>query len=293
MATRQQIIDEIWSSGGFPTARATSVAVGVASPLATNSANLASVNQYTIQMTDNQEGAFELNFPAVWIPTASNSRLAIYGTGHTARFDVGGHDDMIRALTTEGYTVIGVHMPFASATSANETVANHNSLPQRTARRNCLRFFLEPAIRALNEIGAGNFSRVCGMGLSGGGWLMSILPAIDTRIDRSISVAGSFPLTISEPSRDWEQFLPGLADVLGVDYPDLYTLSCSEGRKHLQLLNTLDSCCFKHSQYNNQAYRMQIRLLTEKRYNLTFDSTHSSHIVSEFARNLAISFFGS
>jgi hypothetical protein len=291
MATRQQIIDEIWSGGGFPAAGATSVETGVASPLNSQSANLASVDLLTIEMRDNANNLIETNTPTVWRPTTANSKLAIYATGHTAAFNLGGHDDMIRALTTEGYVVIGVHMPFASTTNGGVSVGNHNALPARTASLNYLRFFVEPAIRAMNEIDASSFDAVHMTGLSGGGWQCPLLAAIDPRVQIAVGVAGSLPLSVTESSRDWEQFLPGLNSELGVDYPELYDLACSDGRKHYQVINTRDSCCFRATQYDAKPYRWQVKSRNARGFNVFFDSTHTGHVISAAGRAKILELF--
>lgn len=295
MATRAQIIAEIWSGNGFPAAGATAVATGVSSPLSSDSDNLASVDAYTIVMTNNAGTEIETNTTTVWHPTSDNGRLAIYATGHTASFNVAnsGHGETIRALIDAGYTVIGVHMPFASASNGAQSVSNHNSLPARTASLNYLRFFVEPAIRSINQIDASAFSRVCFAGLSGGGWQSALLAAIDTRIDRAVGVAGSLPLVITEGSRDWEQLLPGLNSNLGVDYDDLYLLCCSGDRKYMQVLNTRDSCCFYASQYHNKPYRMQLKTATNDQYDMVFDSSHTSHRISDAMVSQIVAFFAS
>jgi hypothetical protein len=283
---RASLIGEIWSGGGFPVAGADATDSSVVDPLTTSPSNLLRVDKLTFNM-DNNAGTFVMSDEIhVWHPTAAttNNKLAIYCTGHTANFNSLGQDDMIRALVEAGYTVGGVHMPLGS-------VAEHNTYPVPTASLNYLKFFMEGVARLINEL---PFSEAYMAGLSGGGWTTALYAAIDERITKSVQISGSLPCYIREGSRDWEQFLPGIADL--VDYQDLYVMAASSGREAVQLLITNDTCCFKKSQYDSALVQYaplveaQVTATGGGSWSLIWDEA-TTHAVTAFGRITVLSTF--
>ena len=82
------------------------------------------------------------------------------------------------------------------------------------------------------------------IGISGGGWTTTIFSAIDERISKSFSVAGSYPIYLrSEPKNfgDYEQTYFELYSQ--VNYLEFYILGSYE-RYQLQIFNEFDPCCF-------------------------------------------------
>ena len=122
-----------------------------------------------------------------------------------------------------------------------------------------MRYFFEPAVQAMNYWD-GNFTfRDYNMvGLSGGGWTTSILPALDARIKFSIPVAGSWPGIIFLGSLACAEGICGdgcttldcgeqnWTDLFAVaGYIDLYIMaSYGPNRRQFQILNYNDDCCF-------------------------------------------------
>lgn len=95
------------------------------------------------------------------------------------------------------------------------------------------------------------------LGLSGGGWTTTLYAAIDESVRTSISIAGTVPIYLRAGSSfgDMEQTIPELYEIAG--YPDLYVLAATgAGRRHVQLLNRRDNCCFGESasQYDESAH---------------------------------------
>lgn len=249
-AQRAWAIDQIWSGTGFPTSGADSTATSVTNPISASApANLLRVDRLTINMTDNVSSSTVMtNMPHVFRPTVetANGKLAVHVMGHSGQVNGHGYDDLTYALLEDGYTVVLAAMP-DGGTSA------HNALPPPTFTLNPLKFFIEPTIRAINHLIGEGFTDVLMCGLSGGGWTSVVCAAIDPRISASVSIAGSFPLymtNIGPGARDQEQFLPGLWT--NVSYEDLYVLSVTEGRKQVLVYNDEDDCCFYLSRY--QAY---------------------------------------
>ena len=211
-AARALLIDEVWTGDGLPATGADAVATGVTNPIsATGFTNLVGVDQLTINMATGFSSA-----PYVFNPTSSNGKLALVHQGHSTNINEAGVGDTIRALSNAGYTVVAFVM------IGEASVVTHNTYPTPTEDLNHLRYFLEPCVRAINEL-AGDYDEVCMCGLSGGGWQTLMLAAIDPRIGMSIPVAAELPLDRSAGSRDWEQLLPGLTIT---DYYDIMALSC-------------------------------------------------------------------
>lgn len=88
------------------------------------------------------------------------------------------------------------------------------------------------------------------IGRSGGGYSTTLAAAYDKRIDCSISFFGSLPMLLRLPVEgdtrndlgDFEQY--GLLLFKKLDYIDLYALATLPKRKHVQVYNAADDCCF-------------------------------------------------
>ena len=256
-AVRSDLINRIWSGSGFPTTGATSTQTAITDPLAalgSSPTNLLRCDGMTIQMRDNSNNLLTTSQYFVWHPTlqSSNGKGIITVGGHSSIPELyairGGRDLIIKELVEAGYTVLGTHMPFANA-DPSQMVANHNALPAPTPTLNYLRTFVEGQIRAANQLSGITSWGITG--LSGGGWTALLVAALDPRFTGH-SHAGFWPLFISDLSRDWEQFLPGIYP--NYDYTDLTLMATSGGRKFLQSYATEDSCCFTQAQYNTKPY---------------------------------------
>jgi hypothetical protein len=128
------------------------------------------------------------------------------------------------------------------------------------------------------------------VGLSGGGWTTTLAAAIDTRIDKSFRVAGSYPIYLrSNSSRDWgrgdyEQTVPEIYNT--ANYLELYILgSHGANRKQLQIINQYDSCCFAGTKWETykDIVRKVVRELKAGEFDLFMDTTHMEHVVSDAA----------
>lgn len=103
-----------------------------------------------------------------------------------------------------------------------------------------------------NIIKKNNYEEIAMIGISGGGWYTTILSSIMTKINVSYSFAGTMPLLFGlfdSNIKDWEQVDSSLFNI--VDYNSLYILSTLDGdgnsnRKHYQVYNDQDPCCFKN-----------------------------------------------
>jgi hypothetical protein len=319
-AERNRIINFIWGGAGFPSAKLPSMHRSVSSPIA-NLVNVQSVEVLRITMDD---GEYTLGYH--FVPAnGRRNRLVIVHEGHACYLDDGpdsGNPDggiqrTVRALIANGYGVLALSMPRMSPANAeigdpgNCSAGDHASmfnLPLTGG--NALKFFLEPVIASINYLSAqyADFNMV---GLSGGGWTTTIVPAVDTRIKLSFPVAGSVPLYLrNEPyNHDLEQYLgafygastSGTAGIAG--YVDLYLLaSRGPGRHQIQILNRHDNCCFGETQHNAAAlgiafepalrvYETRLKIMTTDlggSFRTFIDEVSPSHMISDNAINNVI-----
>jgi hypothetical protein len=302
-ARRATLIDIIWSGNGYPSTGVDSIESDVTDPLSSSASNLLRVDKLTINMDDN-DGNFVMSCtPRIWYPAVedANGKLVVLHYGHNGAApspDENWNADTsyiatINALIEAGYTVIGVQMSGGTAT--------HNTYPDPTATLHYMKFLLEPVVRVINEYASG-FDALYMVGKSGGGWTTVLMAAIDTRIKRSIEVAGTYPLTTPETSRDWEQLLPGIQTKLVagtsprlLDYQDFYMMALDGGRRQLQLHNVNDSCCFDLAGYEaGYDYAPALTTLAGSyggTWTQVWDDTHSDHIISALGRSLMLEFF--
>lgn len=154
-------------------------------------------------------------------------------------------------LVQHGYDVVFSLLPLGGQNFG--PVYTHNGMDStETASFNPVSAFLTPWIKAKNTLSG--FSGYHVTGLSGGGWVATVLPAIDTGFSCSFQVAGTAPIYVrnivddesytgdyeqgSEPGTPIYDFLRNTCS-----YLDLYVLA-AQNRGHYHLINLTDDCCF-------------------------------------------------
>ena len=133
------------------------------------------------------------------------------------------------------------------------TGSNHNwfALVDRP-KESALAYFFNHISRAIDFLGP-KYLTVHMVGRSGGGWATTIYAALDWRIARSVSIAGTLPIELRLPDLDgrddlgdWEQYGPHVLRL--VSYQELYEAASGMGldgsRRHVQIYNEYDECCF-------------------------------------------------
>lgn len=263
---RRQLVEFVWGSDGIPYGKLPRLPVISAdqSPIA----GLPNLDRVDTLIVDIEAGV--KSYAHHFIPRINNQRLVILHTGHVTSFndssvpaDEGfGMRRTIDGLLSDGFSVLAVYMPrnVEFNTSINVTddggQAAHNEVFQNVQYRpksgSPLKYFLEPVTAYINYVSsrsdADNFPLyrdISMVGFSGGGWTATVYSALDTRITRSISIAGSLPLYLRSGASigDLEQTIPEFYSIAG--YPDLYVMaSDGSGRKQTQILNRNDWCCF-------------------------------------------------
>ncbi len=239
----------------------------------------------------------------VWEPRETNNRLAILADGHTDSMANITNHVTVNTLLGLGFTVAWLQMPLLGTNLA----ASSPAAPfPASCRAGCdrhaaifaafgasgFRYFIEPVVISLNYLlSHGKFRDVTMMGASGGGWTSLVAAAIDPRITYSASVAGSLPMylrsgTCGKPnSGDAEQHnWPGLL-YSRISYVDLYIMAANgtqqDGvpRKHVQINNQFDTCCFFGISYQSYADALTKYIAQRKLgdYSYRLDSSFVGH----------------
>lgn len=253
--------------------------------------------------------------------TGSRQRLVIVHEGHAPRGRQlqDGIDDAVHYFLSQGCFVCIMQMPLygwndddtllltagAEASSGQPSeapVERHDDIFDAfTAhgRREveAMHVFLEPVVAAINHWCARTDSDdIVMIGLSGGGWTTHMMAAVDTRIDWSIPVAGSFPLYLRnrDPGSvgDREQVIESLfAEDVAPDgggggvatWLEIYTLG-GFGRQRRQSMVTaeFDSCCFsgRGADSFKDVVSESVARLGMGQWTHALDSSHHSHQIS-------------
>ena len=248
LARRQALAAYIWGPEGLPLARVPDDTGAPALPAERALAgDLADAQRWTVRMAHGIDSQVLVLLPRV----ARRDTVVIYQQGHEG--DVSHGRTVLRRLLQAGYPVAALAMPLLGPNSRPVVHLrrhgpvqlldhDHFRLLDHAFGGNAIRYFLEPVVATLNQFtlqGAGRFAM---LGWSGGGWTTTLCAALDTRIQTSISVAGSLPFSLRRGGElaDYENHLPAMYDI--VNYPELHVLAAhGAGRRAWQVLNEFDT----------------------------------------------------
>ena len=289
---RNNLIDFIWKNNSFPDVKLpSSVNIDISNPLYDDFSNLKRIDQLNIEME------YDVNsISYLFIPESSNNKLIIYHQGHGGDFFKG--EKTIQYFLEKNYSVLAFSMPLVGMN--NQPVVDLPNMGKFELQKHAhfkfldtkdfssIKFFVEPLAVSLNYLDANhNFSSYDMIGLSGGGWTITLYAAIDDRISETYSVAGSVPIylrTIPHNFGDYEQVHPELYRI--ANYLDLYIMnSYGDDRKFIQIFNKYDPCCYSGEHY--QTYETEIKNtiseLDSGHFNIFLDDTHKNHQISDYA----------
>ena len=253
--------------------------------------NLKRIDRLTVEMKH------EINsISYLFIPEVSNEKLILYHQGHGGDFILG--QDTIQFFLNRNFTVLASTMPLVGMNNqpiveidglGKMKLISHEQLRLLEANNfNPMKIFLDPIRINLNFIEMEyDFKQYSMIGLSGGGWTTVIYSAIDERISDSFSVGGSMPFYLRVNDRDIGDYEQTNIDLYqNVNYLELYVLSAyGDGRKHIQIFNKNDPCCFSGNGYETYEFviKDKISQLGKGNFQIFIDDTHNEHKISDTA----------
>jgi len=250
--------------------------------------NLKRIDRLTVEME------YDINsISYLFIPEKSNEKLILYHQGHGGDFILG--KDTIQFFLNRNFTVLASTMPLVGMNNqpvvemdglGQIKLISHDQLRLLEANNfNPMKIFLDPIRINLNFIEMEyDFKQYSMIGLSGGGWTTVIYSAIDERISDSFSVGGSVPFYLRVNDRDIGDYEQTNIDLYqNVNYLELYVLSAyGDGRKHIQIFNKNDPCCFSGNGYDTYESVVKDRILQLGKgdFQIFEDDTHYEHKIS-------------
>ena len=251
--------------------------------------NLKRIDRLTVEM---EYGINSISY--LFLPEQSNEKLILYHQGHGGDFLLG--KDTIQFFLDRNFTVLAMSMPLLGMNNqpvveidglGKMKLISHNQLRLLEANNfNPMKLFLDPIQINLNFLDKEyNFKQYSMIGLSGGGWTTVVYSAIDERISNSFSVAGSMPFYLRVDDRDMGDYEQRNIELYqNVNYLELYVLSAyGDGRKHVQIFNKNDPCCFSGNGYETYEFVIKDKILQLGKgdFQIFIDDTHNQHQISD------------
>ena len=253
-----------------------------------NFQNLKRIDKLTVEM---EYGVNSISY--LFIPEQSNQKLILYHHGHDGDFLLG--KDTIQFFLDRNFTVLAMSMPLVGMNNqpiveiaglGEMKLFSHDQFRLLEATNfNPLKFFVHPIKINLNFLEKEyDFKRYSVIGLSGGGWTAVVYSAIDDRISDSFSVAGSIPFYLRVSERDIGDYEQTNIDLYEIaNYLELYVLSAyGNDRKHIQIFNKNDPCCYSGNGYESYEFfiKDKLLLLGKGNFQIFIDDTHIEHKIS-------------
>jgi len=256
-----------------------------------NFQNLKRIDKLTVKME------YEVNsISYLFIPEQSNQKLILYHHGHDEDFLLG--KNTIQFFLDKNFTVLAMTMPLVGMNNqpiveidglGEMKLISHNQFGLLKEKNfNPMKFFVHPIQINLNFLEKEHgFKRYSIIGLSGGGWTAVVYSAIDDRISDSFSVAGSIPFYLRVSERDIGDYEQTNIDLYEItNYLELYVLSAyGDDRKHTQIFNKNDPCCYPGNGYESYEFFIKDKLLQlgKGNFQIFIDDTHTEHKISNIA----------
>ncbi|MDO6460161.1 hypothetical protein Q4485_05600 [Granulosicoccaceae sp. 1_MG-2023] len=202
----------------------------------------------------------------------SGDCLLVYHQGHGGNpFDFDYHEALWQQARAQGcdmlsLSMLGLGLNAGAASYPSAGVAGRTQMTlsaAQAARHGNYAFFRDPALPQTDPLAlflsgpfylirslADDYSSVRMVGISGGGFMTTMLAALMPEIDLSVAYAGSLPKAWRVDAKhhgDWEQVYSALWQEL--DYWELYLLgtldSAGQSTRTVHLVhNNADPCCF-------------------------------------------------
>ena len=295
---RDFLIEYFWDVGSFQRVKDKSqlpeVEIDISDSSYKDFQNLKRIDRLTVEME------YRINSVSyLFIPEQSNEKLILYHQGHGGDFLLG--KDTIQFFLDRNFTVLAMAMPLFGMNNqpvveidglGEMKLISHKQLRLLEANNfNPMKLFLEPIQINLNFLDKEyNFKQYSMIGLSGGGWTTVVYSAIDERISDSFSVGGSIPFYLRVDSRDMGDYEQTNIELYkNVNYLELYVLGAyGDGRKHVQIFNKNDPCCFSGNGYETYEFVVKDKMLQlgKGNFQILIDDTHNAHKISVYTLKL-------
>ena len=261
-----------------------------------NFQNLKRIDKLTVEM---EYGINSVSY--LLVPEESNKKLILYHHGHDGDFILG--KDTIQFFLERNFTVLAMTMPLIGMNSqpiveidgfGEMNLISHEQFRLLEKNKfNPMKLFIHPIQVSLNFLEKEyNFKRYSIIGISGGGWTGLVYSAIDDRISDSFSVASSIPFYLKVEQRDMGDYEQMNIDLYKItNYLELYVLAAyGDDRKHIQIFNKNDSCCYSGNGYESYEFFIKDKLmqLGKGSFEILIDDTHYGHKISESTLSLIL-----
>jgi len=293
---RSNLINYIWKESSLTYSKLpTNIEKNIIEQNYNDLENLKQIDKFLVSM---EHGVNSTSY--LFLAQDSNNNLIIYHQGHSGDFYNG--KNTIQFFLKNGYSVLAFSMPLLGMN--NQPIVDTEFGKLRLISHDYfsfiespefspMKFYFEPIVLSLNYIENNfNFNNFYMVGISGGGWTTTVYSAIDERISQSFSIAGSVPISLRirvNDLGDYEQTLPNFYKI--ANYLDLYLLaSFGEDRKHIQIFNKNDPCCFSDDPRGIYDDEIQSTLskLGKGKFEIHIDDTHKNHKISNHALEIIL-----
>jgi hypothetical protein len=289
---RSDLIHLLWGEPGLPSTLPTDVTKNFGDKRFDDISSLSRIDKITAAMDFGLK-----SYCYHFVPKSPNNKVVLYHEGHSGDFSLG--KKQIEEFLDNGYSVVAFSMLLTGGNSQPDVVLpgvgnfrleRHDHIKfLKPAQGHNIKYFIEPVVIVLNYLQKNyHYSSISMVGISGGGWATILAPAVDERIQKSFSVAGSYPLHLRLPLApewgDYEQNEPEIYQA--VNYLDLYILgSYGTNRELLQIFNEYDSCCFSGTRSNKykNIVKDRVNKLGSGKFDIFIDNTHMKHAISDAA----------
>ena len=289
---RDFLIEYFWDVGSFQRVKDKSqlpeVEIKISDSSYKDFQNLKRIDRLTVEM---EYGINSVSY--LFIPEQSNEKLILYHQGHGGDFILG--KNTIQFFLDRNFTVLASTMPLVGMNNqpvveidglGKMKLISHDQLSLlETNNFNPMKLFLDPIRINLNFLDKEyDFKQYSMIGISGGGWTTVVYSAIDERISDSFSVAGSMPFYLRVNDRDIGDYEQTNIDLYEVtNYLELYVLSAYGEKKHIQIFNKNDPCCFSGNGYETYEFviKDKISQLGKGNFQIFIDDTHNEHKISD------------
>lgn len=289
---RQQLINYVWK-GSMSQNQPNQIISNYEDSQFSDLENLKEIEKIEIQMN---KGVNSIAYH--FIPKTSNHKLIIYHQGHDGSFVLG--KKTINYFLENDYSVLALSMPLIGLNNKPVVDTDFGKVQLLTHKYfellespdfTPMIYFFEPLNVSLNYLEKHyEYDEYDAVGVSGGGWTISVYSAMDNRITKTFAVAAGVPFfqrTTEDNIGDYEQINSNFYRI--ADYMDIYFMSSiGENRKFVQIFNKYDPCCFYGDQFEmyGKIVRSAINELNGGYFQIYVDDSIRSHGISDYALNI-------